>query len=232
MNCSEMIALISGHLDGANSREEESLLREHLAECTSCRELLKEFQKTDALLKQQEELRSDFCESVMERIKEDTRQRKRKARLWTTIGASAAAVVLVLGAGALTMPKMGSDSAAAEAKAEMEETAEYSVAKVMYDAVEEAAMEAEQPMAAYSVTGASSVIPQEMADQLGCVMVCFDHAVEELSAYAVETTEDGTILYVLADADEAAELGQAYDGIIYFPAEARSELAYAMVMGE
>lgn len=228
MSCDEMILLISGHLDGVNSQEEEKRLQEHLAECASCRDLLAVFQKAEVLLKEQEmTVPVDFCAGVMARIQEETGKKKRSFRLWTTLAASAAAVVLVLGAGALSMPKTASDGAAAvmEEQEELEETAEYSVAKVMYDA-------AAEPMETYSVTGASVTAPQELADRLGCVVVCFDHFADVLNAYAVEKAEDGTCLYVLTDTNEAEELSQAHGGVIYVPAETLNECAYAIVIDE
>lgn len=229
MNCEDMIVLISGHLDGVNTSEEEHLLQEHLNACASCRELLADFQKTEALLKEQEmTVPESVCADVMSKIREETRRKKRNFRLWSTLGVSAAAVALVLGAGALTMPQMGK-SAPMEAQTEMEETVEESAARVICDMAE---TPAEAPMTAYSVSEASAVYPQEVADRLGGVVVCFDHDVEELNAYAAETDVDGNVIYLLADAEEAAELGQAYDGVLYLPAEALNECAYAIVIGE
>ena len=231
MNCSDMIVLISGYLDGINSGDENTLVQEHLSHCASCREVLVHFQNTDALLKTQEaELPATFCAGVMERIKEETGRKKRNLRLWSSIGASAAAVALILGAGALTMPRMGSDGSAMETQ--MEEAIEYSVTKALYDAADEEAVveteyckpkeqaAAEMPLAAY---------PQAVADRVGGVVVYFDHPVEELEEYSVEVT-DGNLMYLLSDAEEAAELGETYGGVLFFPADLQSYDAYALVI--
>ena len=44
----KMLLLLSGHLDGCNTAEEEALLQAHLAECPDCRRILTEYEKIDA----------------------------------------------------------------------------------------------------------------------------------------------------------------------------------------
>lgn len=50
MNCDVFRILISGHMDGANSKIEEKRLQEHLKGCRSCRALLEEYERNDRLL--------------------------------------------------------------------------------------------------------------------------------------------------------------------------------------
>ena len=40
MNCEEALVLLSGYLDGSNTEEEMTQLREHLTECPACSRLL------------------------------------------------------------------------------------------------------------------------------------------------------------------------------------------------
>ena len=47
MTCEDALVLLSGHLDGENSEEEEAQLSAHLRQCPACRELLAAFQAAD-----------------------------------------------------------------------------------------------------------------------------------------------------------------------------------------
>lgn len=47
MTCEDALVLLSGHLDGENSEEEEAQLSTHLRQCPACRELLAAFQAAD-----------------------------------------------------------------------------------------------------------------------------------------------------------------------------------------
>ena len=51
MNCNDYLPLLSGHLDGENSPEEEQRLQAHLAQCASCRARLQAFERGDRLLR-------------------------------------------------------------------------------------------------------------------------------------------------------------------------------------
>ena len=44
----EMLLLLSGHLDGCNTAEEEAMLEAHVAECPDCRRILTEYERFDA----------------------------------------------------------------------------------------------------------------------------------------------------------------------------------------
>ena len=47
MNCEPYLTLISGHIDGENTDEEELQLQRHLDECPHCRDLLAEYEAID-----------------------------------------------------------------------------------------------------------------------------------------------------------------------------------------
>lgn len=51
MNCNDYLPLLSGHLDGENSPEEEQRLQAHLAQCANCRARLQAFERSDRLLR-------------------------------------------------------------------------------------------------------------------------------------------------------------------------------------
>ena len=51
MNCNDYLPLLSGHLDGENSPEEEQRLQAHLAQCANCRARLQAFEHGDRLLR-------------------------------------------------------------------------------------------------------------------------------------------------------------------------------------
>ena len=51
MNCNDYLPLLSGHLDGENSPEEEQRLQAHLAQCADCRARLQAFERGDRLLR-------------------------------------------------------------------------------------------------------------------------------------------------------------------------------------
>ena len=51
MNCNDYLPLLSGHLDGENSPEEEQRLQAHLAQCANCRARLQAFERGDRLLR-------------------------------------------------------------------------------------------------------------------------------------------------------------------------------------
>ncbi len=251
MNCEEMLALISGHMDGEISQEEQLRLREHLAECVSCNQLLKELQTNDALLAEmEEELPIGLCDAIMARIRNERSRTKRNFRIWSSLTASAAAVALLLGAGTLLLPKGSSDgSVIGIAEPQEAESVVYCAEKSLSDTIsfdcaaeeaviEEAAMEdaveeaapAEAPMEQKLKENAYQE-PQMLADRLGGVVVYFNEAVEKLQIYALQMTEDGVQYYLLNDAAEAEELCQAYGGVLFWPEETTSQGAYALVHG-
>ena len=66
MNCEDALCLISGHIDGQNTAEEEALLQAHLENCASCREILQAYQAVDqGVAALEEEPPQGLAEAVM-----------------------------------------------------------------------------------------------------------------------------------------------------------------------
>lgn len=97
MNCDEYLPLISGHLDGVNSEIEERRLQEHLNTCESCRSLLSEMERNDALLRNSAAAPpADLSERIMRQVRsEQPRPSARKTR-WIPIAASGLAAAALL----------------------------------------------------------------------------------------------------------------------------------------
>lgn len=101
MTCEEALELISGHLDGENTEQEEAQLQAHLKVCPSCRELMQALSDTDQTLRNLEtEPPAHFCEDVMAAVRaEKAPVRKKKHHVWPVL--AAAALLLVIGVSAL-----------------------------------------------------------------------------------------------------------------------------------
>lgn len=92
----EFSVLLSGHIDQMNTAEEETQLQAHLAQCTHCRELLRQMEAADAALRA---LPADPPEELTARIMQGVRSQPRKRRFvkrFLPIAAAGAAAVLAL----------------------------------------------------------------------------------------------------------------------------------------
>lgn len=97
MNCEDALCLISGHIDGQNTAEEEALLQAHLESCASCREILQAYQAVDqGVAALEEEPPQGLAEAVMEQILQHPSQRSHRRRLFLGSGTAVAAVAAVL----------------------------------------------------------------------------------------------------------------------------------------
>lgn len=97
MNCEDALCLISGHIDGQNTAEEEALLQAHLENCASCREILQAYQAVDqGVAALEEEPPQGLAEAVMEQILQHPSQRSHRRRLFLGSGTAVAAVAAVL----------------------------------------------------------------------------------------------------------------------------------------
>lgn len=119
MNCEQALELLSGHLDGQNTPEEELTLQAHLAECAACRALLEAFTAVDQGVAQLEaEPPEALLTGVMARIEADgaavTPMKKRRFFFGpgTAVAAVAAVLLLVLGTGSLKNLQLGQASVA------------------------------------------------------------------------------------------------------------------------
>ena len=87
MHCEEYIDLISGHVDGINSAEDEARLQAHLQECEHCRALLEAYSSIDAILAQEDaEPPAHLKENIMQAVKATPRKHRNKKGLFVGIG--------------------------------------------------------------------------------------------------------------------------------------------------
>lgn len=109
MKCNQIIPLLSGHLDGANSEIEERRLQQHLKTCRHCRELLAQMEENDALLASQEaQPPVDLTARIMSQVrKEEKKPRFGKNFLISTTatGLAAAALLAFVIWGNVSLPK-------------------------------------------------------------------------------------------------------------------------------
>ena len=114
MKCNQILPLLSGHLDGANSEIEERRLQQHLKTCRHCREFLTQMEENDALLASQEaQPPADLTNRIMSQIrKEEKKPRLGKRFIVSTAatGLAAAALLAFVVWSNVSLPK-SSDSA-------------------------------------------------------------------------------------------------------------------------
>ena len=153
----EMQLLLSGHLDGCNTLEEEQALEKHLAECADCRQALEDYKKIDEfLLETRQEVPADFTADVMRAVEAEPRQTapatgKRRLPFGFATAAAAVAAVLLLAVNAGWLPGLNQGSAklfssksadAVELKPEAEPTPEPAAADEPMEVPEAVAEEA------------------------------------------------------------------------------------------
>lgn len=125
MNCTDILPLISGHLDQANTETEEARLLEHLEGCSHCRSLLSQMQRGNALLAASaQEPPADLAQRVMARVRIPAAKPRRKRRVisWLASGAAAAALLAIVLTGALPSPKSGDDALLLDLETEYADT--------------------------------------------------------------------------------------------------------------
>lgn len=114
MKCNQILPLLSGHLDGANSEIEERRLQQHLKTCRHCREFLTQMEENDALLASQEaQPPADLTNRIMSQVrKEEKKPRLGKRFIVSTAatGLAAAALLAFVVWSNVSLPK-SSDSA-------------------------------------------------------------------------------------------------------------------------
>lgn len=99
MTCEEALPLLSAHLDGENTPEDEAALQAHLAQCAACREILEAYEAIDRGVAQPEADPPEALHAgVMAQIRKRPQTRRRR---WLGIAAAAAVLALVIAAGRL-----------------------------------------------------------------------------------------------------------------------------------
>ena len=73
VTCEDALALLSGHLDGENTQEEEQALLAHLEVCDECRALLEAFEEADAgVLALEAEPPRELRGQIMEKVRRES----------------------------------------------------------------------------------------------------------------------------------------------------------------
>lgn len=229
MTCEEALLLLSGHLDHANTPEEEAQLRRHLETCEECRQLLEAFRKNDEALKAVEaEPPAALKDDIMAAIRQEAGPKKNAhRRAWAAV-AVAAALTVVVGTGIWKQSIPAEQPAAeTESMAMAEKSRGISACDVEEAAVETRGVEGDPdeialfaaPMMADSQVEAQGQI---LADQYGAtVAVLHDLSaadIPELAAVCVpaQSVDEG-MLYILGSADAAETLCAEYGGELFLP---------------
>lgn len=207
MSCEEALVLISGHLDHENTAEEEAQLQRHLEVCPACRSLLDTLREMENGFPTMEEVPDGLCDRVMDAIRAEAPVKK-KRRVWPVL-AAAAAVALVIGVTGLPTPVQ-------EQPAEVALVADY----------------AADDMVMYSARSVSFVLPQAVAEERHADVVVTSELLPEMEVCPCETLEDGSLLYHLPEADDAAELSRIYGMELCQPATHTEEGSYALLVSE
>ena len=98
MNCNDYLPLLSGHLDGENTPEEEQRLQAHLAQCADCRARLQAFERGDRLLRADTAVPpAGLTASILEAVARTPQQPAKKPRraYWGGLATGVAAAALV-----------------------------------------------------------------------------------------------------------------------------------------
>lgn len=105
MNCEFYAVLLSGHIDGMNTPQEEDALQKHLQSCEHCRELLADMQENDRLLKAQEvQVPSDLTKKIMAEVRKTKKNKKPFYISLAASGLAAAAVLALAFSGKISSP--------------------------------------------------------------------------------------------------------------------------------
>ena len=127
MQCDQMLELISGHIDGVNTPEQEQQLQDHLSSCEACRKILEAFTQIDSGLAQlQSEPPADLAANVMKQIEAEPVKPARRKFFFgpgTAIGAVAAVLALLLGSGVVSLPDLTTSADSALDQSAPENTA-------------------------------------------------------------------------------------------------------------
>lgn len=208
--------LISGHLDGCNTPEQEAILHEHLATCPACHQKMKDYQKMqDTIGNLKKEAPASLSSNVMDAITKDDLPkpkpfRKLSFRYGTAIAAVAAALVLVIGSGKFGLPSSGTAAIhpqEPETEAVQEEATEHRT-------LEDAAITA--PAVTADALPAN-VDCQALAQAQGCIVgVLYGEAPEEL-AEAEYLALSGGRQYAIAQ-EQLLKLSQSFPEMqLYYP---------------
>ena len=212
----KMLLLLSGHLDGCNTSEEEAMLQAHLAQCPDCRRILTEYEKIDAGIADLTQAPpANFTANVMRAVQAEPRRAepKKPRRFSFGFGTAAAAVaaVLLLAIGAGRLPQLSLGSAKLSDAAVPEPKEAWPAAAAEEPAAEEPAAEAEpEPMeepaeAEESAEAASEEAPEAaFSESLG-----EHHFPASVDCAALSRAENLAVGLLYADPADLPELKDA-----------------------
>ena len=208
MKCEDALMLISGHIDGENTPEEDCLMQAHLESCGQCRQILQAYlEQDDGIAALTAEPPADLCGKVMEAIAGE-KTPKKKQKFWPVL-AAAAAVALVIGLGTGYLPAVESQPEAVPLAAR----------SMPEEAVEPAACDFFE-----EING------QIISEVRRAYVVETDRLLPELENCSIEELEDGSLLYLLPSAETALELSEKYDLKVFWHQQA--EEAYALLLNK
>jgi len=108
MSCEAYYELLSAHLDGELSPQEERTLEEHLAVCGECRALAAQLEQMHTALSGMEQpVPEELTQRVMDRVREETLRQKKTGRRRLVRWAAGLAACLVVCVGAYQLTHMG-----------------------------------------------------------------------------------------------------------------------------
>lgn len=220
MNCESYRTLLSGHLDGVNTKTEEESLQSHLKTCADCRVLMDILTKNDEILKNDAvQVPENLTERIMEQVR-TTPQKKKSKRRWVGLAASslaAAAVLAVVFFGRSALPSLN------RADTETTSAPEAMLAK---EATPEAYSAQTYGLAIPEVTVASDETEKRktVVTETAVLIVHADRSQIELNGETLSPTEakellddmglsiDGATAAYLVSFEELQRLAQDYDG--------------------
>lgn len=136
MSCTDILPLLSGHLDHANTEDEEALLLRHLKSCPDCRSLLAQMEQNNALLAASaQEPPADLTTRIMAQVRGSAAKPRRSRRFlpWLASGAAAAALFAFVLSGGVPAPQANDCAVQDEAVAEVDAYAQDAEGKDLLD---------------------------------------------------------------------------------------------------
>lgn len=210
----EMKLLLSGHIDGTNTAQQEEVLQKHLARCASCRSTLQDYERNDAMLRScKKEAPKDFTASVMEAICVETPKPKTSRqfpfRYATAIAAVAAVFLIVVSTGKLSFSDTGSTAvySSTQPHTEQEETA-IALPKASLSAAENQSSDTVHANVDCAALAEAEGIP---------VGVLYAEKAPEIAENAPVLRLSGAARYTITQAQLEALQGENSDLILYTP---------------
>ena len=215
MNCEEALELLSGHLDGQNTEEEEARLQAHLKGCPSCRAILQAYeQMQQGLVSLDAEPPKELHQRIMDQVRSQPVLHRSRKHLWRTGGtiAAAAVIALVLLVGGKEWFAPGNADPAPSPALTSMSSSDAAESKAMPDASEDVETETNQAQAAEADAASAAPETQETAPVLDEKAV--ESATEETSVapetrapvpYAAEVPTNGTENASQAPASSASD---------------------------